>query len=58
MKNTYLRPKMPDLGISGVEFENTIVIIEIIALKFVKTVFLTLAVLLHFGIGPAFFKGL
>ena len=34
MKNTYLEPKMPDLGIFGLEFENTIVIIEIIALEF------------------------
>ena len=58
IKYLSLGPKVSYLGIFGLEFYKTIVIFKISILKFVKTVFLTLAVLLHFGIGPAFFKGL
>ena len=48
-------PKMPDLGILGLEFENNIVIFEISTLKFVTKESLTRTV--DFGIGSAFSEG-
>ena len=51
-----LGPKMPDLSIFGMEFENIIVIFEINALKFVKNESLTHAV--NFSIGFTFSKSL
>ena len=50
-----LGPKMPDLGIFGVEFLKGIVIFEISTLKFVKAESLTHTV--NFGIGSAFSEG-
>ena len=47
-----LGPKMPDLGIFGLEFENNIAIFEITTLKFVKNE--SLAHTVNFGGGPAF----
>ena len=49
-----LGPKMPYLGIFGLEFQKAIVIFEISTLKSVKTEFLTHTV--NFGIGSAFAK--
>ena len=50
-----LGPKIPFLGIFGLEFENNIVILEISTLEIVKYESLTNTV--NFGIGSAFSKG-
>ena len=49
-----LGPKLFYLDIFGLEFEKTIIIFEISALKFIKNEFLT--VIMNFGIGSAFPK--
>ena len=54
-KRLNLGPKMPHLGIFGLEFEKTNVLFEISTLKFVKSEWLFHTV--NFGIGSAFSKG-
>ena len=54
-KRLNLGPKMPHLGIFGLEFEKTNVLFEISTLKFVKSESLFHTV--NFGIGSAFSKG-
>ena len=50
-----MEPKIPEVGIFGLEFLKTIDIFEIRTLKFVKNESLTHTV--NFGIGSAFSKG-
>ena len=55
-KISSLEPKLPYLGIFGLEFEKVFVIFKISTLEFIKNEFLIIIV--NFDIGSTFSKGL